>query len=448
MQCKAYISSILPNAIRLYSLGVLVLVCLASCVEELDLDTFSDAPEDGVLVVEAILTDQEVFQVVALSRSVDRVDLEQDTVYNPFLPFGLGDRDTIPKEHNAQVRLTVSGGTAINFIETGSGVYRSEREFALQQGTSYVLEITTQDGKEYQSDPLQLSGTARITGVYAEVATNNLGEEGVQIYVDAEAMAGDTDNLRYTYEETYKIVAPSWNENDFRLTNYDPCALPEPTYTLEIVPREVQNRVCYNTVVSNRVIQSSIPPSSGAELTRFPLRFISKDDFIITHRYSILVKQYVQDQNAADFFRSLGNFSQSQNLFSQVQPGALRANVQRADGDSELVLGYVEAVCKSEERIFFEFDDIFPNEPLPPYPFTCIDHSSPESHRSYCASGPDGGGGCPQSIIERVNLGLSTYTGENVNNIGTCPGPYTYVNRACGDCTLLGSNVEPEFWEE
>lgn len=447
MQRIANITSFLPACLRHFFWGISALLLLASCVEELDLDTFRDAPEDGVLVVEAILTDQEVLQKVQLSRSVDRVDLEQDTLYNPFLPFGLGDRDTLPTEQNARVRLTGSG-TTVNFIETAPGTYLSEREFALQQGTSYTLEIITQDGRAYESDPLQLNGIAKITGVYAEAATNSNGEEGVQIYVDAESVAGDTGNLRYAYEETYKIIAPSWNENDFRLTNYDPCALPEPTYTLEIVPREVQNRVCYNTVVSNRVIQAGIPPTSGAELNRYPLRFISKDDFILTHRYSILVKQLVQDQNAADFFRTLGNFSQSQNLFSQVQPGALRANVQRADGDAELVLGYVEAVSKSEERIFFEFDDIFPDDPLPPYPFTCIDHSSPESHRSYCASGPDGGGGCPQSIIERVNLGLSTYTGDNINNIGTCPGPYTYVNRACGDCTLLGSNVEPEFWEE
>ena len=27
-------------------------------------------------------------------------------------------------------------------------------------------------------------------------------------------------------------------------------------------------------------------------------------------------------------------------------------------------------------------------------------------------------------------------------------GPYNLVRRACGDCTVLGSNIKPDFWED
>ena len=224
------------------------------------------------------------------------------------------------------------------------------------------------------------------------------------------------------------------------------CALPVPTYELEILEREVQNRVCYNTVASQSILQTAVDGASGT-LQRFPVRFIPRDDFIITHRYSILVKQLVQTVDAYSYFETLSAFSGNDDLFSQLQPGPLVANVARTDGTEENVLGYVDAVSEREQRIFFNYDDFFPGEELPPYPFICLKHSSPESHVSYCFTGPNMNN-CPQSIIERVNLGLSTYTGINDDNIGTCPGPYTYVNRVCGDCTLLGENVEPDFWEE
>lgn len=424
------------------------LALLWGCVDELDLDTVQGPDSTPLLVVEASLTDAVRIQEVLLSRSSPRLDLETDTVYNPFLPFGLGARDSVDDERGATVRLLAAGGTAFTFTETEAGRYRSDQAFGLDPSAEYTLQIRTSNGTDYVSDPLRISGTASLTGLYAERETNAFGVEGIQIYADGSALQGDASRLRYVYEETYKVIAPFWDPSDFRLTNYDPCALPEPTYTLEIVPRQEENQVCYNTVPSETVIQTSLAPGSGSTLNRFPVRFIPRDDFILTHRYSIRVQQLVQDADAYGFFEALKRFSETENLFSQVQPGPLTANMHRADGTRENVLGYVEAVSTSEQRIFFNYTDFFPGEALPPYPFVCIEHSSPESHLSYCFSGPTGGNDCPLSIIERVNLGIISYTGDNVNNIGTCPGPYAYVNRVCGDCTLLGSNTVPDFWEE
>lgn len=438
-----------PNNIFLNTLLLLVAtVIIFSCVDELDFSTVRESSEKGLLVVEGTLTDELKHQKVYLSRSDIRLDLETDTIYNPFIPLGIGPRDSVNVEQNASVRVIGSGGNNFGFVEAQAGTYLSEQPFALQQGSTYRLEITTSDGKEYVSEPLEINAASEITDVYAERIVNDLGIEGIAIYVDSEPTNGLPTNYRYVYEETYKIIAPAWDDEDFLLTNYDPCALPEPTYDLEIVPRTVQNRVCYNTVQSNTISQVSTAGNATPGVDRFLVRFIDRDDFIISHRYSILVKQLVQSIEGYSFYETLKKFSETENLFSQIQPGALVANVKRKDGSLENVLGFVEAVGISERRIFFDYVDFFPGEELPPYPFNCGEHSSPESHRSYCASGPDGGNPCPQSIIERVNLGLITHTGNNDENIGTCPGPYKYVARICGDCTLLGENVVPEFWTE
>lgn len=427
----------------------IVLFCMAliqACVEELDIENVTDEENAGTLVVEATLTDMTERQKVYLSRSVARLDLETDTTYFRFRPLGLGLQDSVEYEENANVRVLGSDGSTFNFTEESQGTYLSQEPFGTLPGVDYRVEIVTANGISYESEEVKVPDISQITNVYAERVTTDLGEEGIQIYVDSEPVSGSPSNFRYTYEETYKIIAPFWNEDDFLLTNYDPCALPVPTYDLEIVPREVQNRICYATVASNRVIQGTSVDQTNL-VKGFPVRFIGKDNYVTSHRYSILVRQHVQTPESYGFYEILKNQSESDNVFSQIQPGPLEANVRRSDGTDEMVLGFVEATTASEQRIYLEFEDFFPGEELPPYPFPCFEESSPESHISYCDPMP-GANPCPPSTIERIDDGIITYTGLNFDNIGFCPGPYRFIARVCGDCTLLGDNEAPEFWIE
>jgi len=250
--------------------------------------------------------------------------------------------------------------------------------------------------------------------------------------------------------ETYRVIAPFWVGSDFLLTDYDPCALPEPTYTLEIVPREEESRVCYNTVEANTIEQFSTRGSTVDNVEGFQVQFLGRDNFIISHRYSILVRQYVQSPEAYAYYEALRQFSGSESLFSQVQPGELPANVSRDDGTQEEILGWVEAVSVSEQRLFFNYDDLFPGEELPEYPFNCRLLSVPESHVSYCAFDTRDES-CPQSVIESVDQGLISYYApydENLVPVSSCPGPHVHTPIICGDCRLLGSNEVPEFWIE
>lgn len=422
------------------------LLVFASCLEELDLDTFAEENFISSLVVEGTLSDELKEQVVYLSRSDVRTDLETDTIYRRYVPLGIGPRDSVNVEQNAQVRVLVNGTTTIDFPETDPGVYVSEVPFAAQENNTYELLIETSGGATYRSDPQVLAGRAELTNVYAERMTNEFGIEGIGIYIDGRALGGTAENYRYTFDETYKIIAPAWDDEEFRLTNYDPCANPV-TYTLEIVPREVQNRVCYNTVPSRSIIQNNTAGNATEEITRFQVHFINRDDFVITHRYSIEVQQWVQSPIAYSYYNALDAFSQTGSIFSQVQPGTLQANVVREDDPEELVLGQFEVASVTRSRLFFNYDDFFPGEAPPEFPVNCDLDSTPESHQSYCAGGLSSNT-CPQSIIEQVNLGLISYVGPNNLGIGSCPGPHVFVPRPCGDCTLLGSNEVPDFWIE
>ena len=420
---------------RLAYIPVLVVLLLFSCVEEVEIEQ-QEAP--SLLVVEATLTDQIKTQQVRLTRSFQ---------------FG---QDSIPPETGARVSIQAEGGQTVNFRHTGDGVYLSEREFAAVAGTSYELQIITPDGTVYSSDPERLPGTAVIDDLYPVREPNQNGTDGVFIYLDSSPGQGNPTYYRYEYEETYKIVAPNYSSFDFLLTDYNPCTpTPEIEYTLEIVPRTEEQEVCYQTVPSSSVIQNDVTTLASPNIRRFPVRFLGATDFMIRERYSILVRQYVQSSAAFSYFQALEQFSSSETIFNNVQPGFLSGNIRGVTAVDAPVIGYFELASVNERRLFFNFEEVFPDLDKPPYVNTCGFHSSPEAHLSFCIDCsiyPDeclaGDGGCPQSIVERVAQGQIAYIDVNEVGIGTCPGPYIYVDRECGDCTVLGSNVVPEFWIE
>ncbi|MEN1784632.1 MAG: DUF4249 domain-containing protein [Bacteroidota bacterium] len=427
-------------------LAITLLITLSGCIEEVDLGLGRAGQLEPSLIVEATLTNENKAHRVVLSR-MDTVflDTQIDSTYNPFLPNFEIDRDFVNYETNATVSVVDNNGVRYNFLEIEDGVYESEMAFAAQEGQTYKLEINTVDGARFESQEMAYAGESELTDIYAEKTVSGTGVEGLGIYIDNRPISGNTDNFRYTYDETYKIIAPLWSAFEFRLSNYDPCAIPV-QYTLEIRPREREERVCYRTDRSNSIIQAkSRLESSG--LNRQMIRFLAKDNFAISHRYSIEVSQMVSSNTSFSFYEQLNAFSEQGNLFSQVQPGFIEGNIVAMDGDERAVIGFFDVVSVNKRRLFFNYEDFYPGEPLPPYVFNCNEQSVPESHESYCSTNPSANP-CPQSIIERVNLDLIDFVRANSEGIGSCPGPHIFTNNICGDCTWLGSNVVPEFWTE
>lgn len=429
-----------------FVLFIIFLSSMTSCIEEFDYD-IEGSVQQTQLVVEGTLTNELKKHQIRLSRIDSLIDLQIDSIYNPFTPVRDINRDLVNYEENAQVVVMDASGIEYVFNEESPGIYESVVQFAAANDTSYQLEITTANGKSYSSTPMTIIGTSEIKNVYAEKTISGTGEEGIGIFIDNEAIFGNAQNFRYNYEETYKIIAPNWSPYEFKLTDYDPCALPVPTYNLEIVERQEEQQTCYRTETSNTIVQTQLNTSDNG-LEKFMVRFISKDNFIISHRYSIEVSQLVSGFESYGFYEQLNSFSSTTTIFSQVQPGFLEGNITSNDGEQGSVIGFFDVVSVSKNRMFFNYTDFYAEEPLPPFPFNCGLHSSPESHRSYCDPGPDAGSLCPQSIIEMIDLGIIRYIGENSENIGTCPGPYVYVSQICGDCTTMGSNIVPEFWIE
>ena len=195
-------------------------------------------------------------------------------------------------------------------------------------------------------------------------------------------------------------------------------------------------RICYPTDVSNDIIITTTNNFDEDRVQRFPVRFVNRDNYIISHRYSVLVRQYVISAEAYAFFETLRDFSETESFFSDTQPGQLNNNIASATDVNEPVLGYFEVASVSERRIFFNYDDFFPGEDLPPYADPCSRVAPPlQDLETDCVLRP---------LIEAE---VFLYLQENFEP-APMEGPFIVVPRVCGDCTVLGTSELPEFWIE
>ena len=399
------IKSLKPRLIFFF----LSILFVYACIDPIEV-TFEDF--ESALVIEATITTEMKQQEVFLTRT-----------------FEFEDDGPLP-ESNALITVTDNTGNVFNFQDIGEGIYQSTEAFSAITGRTYELSITTQDGRNYGSDNVTATAITPIGEITAERITNDLGEDGMAILVDSFDPSGNSINYRYEYEETFMIIAPDWNPMSL---------IRDPSFGNEcnviLTPNITDERVCYGTDESNTIILTSTEGFEEDRVTNFMVRFINRNNFIISHRYSILVKQFVQSNEAFTFFQTLEELSSSESLFSETQPGFLQGNVFSRDNDAERVLGFFDVSAMSSERLFFNYEDFYPNEPLPPFIVDC-DPSAPVIANL---------GGCV--LLPILDSGAGVFAGEN-QDIMQGEGPFLIVSRACGDCSVLGSAEVPEFWIE
>lgn len=386
---------------------------LVGCIEEFTPET---KDYDSILVVEAVLTDEYKYQKIKLSRTFKF------------------EEDGAKSEEGATITILDDLNNEYSFSELQPGEYVSDIAFKAEN-TAYVLHIKTAEGKEYKSTPNVLSTGSGIGKLFGKVTTNLEQEEGISVVVDVEETSGEVKYYRYEYEETHKIIAPWFRKRKAIIVSEEP-----PQIEIEYFEDET-GKVCYSTDESTSLIIGSTEGLNGGKLVNFPVRFIDRNDYKISNRYSILVKQYVISREAHTFYKTLNDFSSSESLFSQIQPGFLKGNIESINNKNEKVIGFFEVSSVSSKRIFLEYKDFFTDRSSKAkYPFLC----------SFVAP-------IDQSRVIDI-LKKNTYTWVTDEPVGCslqmCPygdiegGPNVYVRVACGDCTVFSSSIVPDFWED
>ena len=363
---------------------------------------------ESILVVEATLSNESKNHEVLLSRSSQ-------------------EQGTLQVEENANVSIVDDNQRTFTFTESEAGRYVSDIAFSAESNRAYRLFITTSNGRTYASNPATLPQITQIENVESKKTVTDSGVGGVTITVDSFDPTGNSTYYRYEYEETYKIIAPEWVLDELRVVS-------EENMFVGIFERQDEERTCYASERSNTIILTKTSGAGEDRVTDFSVRFLNQDNFIISHRYSILVKQYVLSREAYTFYEKLQDFSGSESLFSQSQPGFINGNIIPTDGGNDRVVGIFEVSSVSEKRTFFNYSDFFPDEELPPF----VNECRPTTFEL---------GGNP-SVFEWVKSKRVSYVGNVTNQQTGALEAYIVVPRVCGDCTELGSTTVPDFWVE
>ncbi|GAA3726314.1 MULTISPECIES: DUF4249 domain-containing protein [Flavobacterium] len=385
---------LIKNTILLAFLAVL----FSGCTETYPLLTNT---YEEIIVIEATLTNELKNQEIKITKTSKFEDTE------------------VAVESGAKVVVRDDQGNEYLFVES-SGVYKSQVAFQALPDAKYTLEVTTKDGKIYQSNPQTLTKVNPIQSVVPALAVNKDNETGVQINVNNYDPTKSSNYYRYEYEETFKIVAPKWNVYKIISTSLQ---------TVDLINNDPATKTCYSTKKSTDIILVNTNDLTE-DRVNLPIRFIDKNDYIIGHRYSILVKQYIESLEAYTFHKTIKDMSSSSSILNPKQPGIIAGNIRCINDSATKVIGFFDVSSYSESRIFFNYTDFFPTSPIPYF------NSCDDVPFKFCFGTEDCEG---ETMIYNINKNLMTYVSGAGSN-------YTLVDVACGDCTSFSSNIKPSFW--
>ncbi|WP_055445644.1 DUF4249 domain-containing protein [Lacinutrix mariniflava] len=404
---------------------IITLLITISCREEIELET---ATFESVLVVEATITNELKHQEIKISRT--SVLEETDQII----------------ENNADVTVVDNTGNSFNFSQNTEGVYISNDLFEALPNVEYTLEINTINGATYSANQQTLTPISQIDNLYAEFVNDDVKGPGVQIFVDSENNNPNTQYFRYEFEETYKIVAPHDYPVGVNFYNYEPNpSLCKPVYyDIEFFDKTQEESICYSSSRNTEIIQASSINLSQNTISRFPIRFLPEDALddvidtsILRDRYSIKVKQYIQNFQAYTYYKLVASLGNTESVLSQNQPGFVVGNLNSLTNNK--VVGFFEVASVTEQRIFFNFNDV--NIPYPRYLYECDYRELDYNDNS--------NGDCDGDPNDR-NLLYIYVTGENYKLVNYLPATviYSIAKEECVNCTTIGTNIQPDFWIE
>jgi hypothetical protein len=384
---------------RQFTLVILLLMLYNGCVEPFDIQDISTT---DVLVIEGLLSTQYKRHRVSVSRTSS-----------------LNDRRFIP-ESGAEVRIESSDGDEITLTEESPGNYETA-ETTGEAGKTYTLFVTTHDGRQYASHEVTLTSGPEIASITANYSPQNDQGDGIQIAVNTEDPTGNARYYRWNYVETYQVQAPFpsnyiWlggNNVIFRTHGIDTCWVTDSLKTILIKSTEGLEQ---------------------DKVTAYPLRFIPGYSHIMLYKYSLLVQQFILTEQGYEYWNNLRIMNQNQGSLSDVQPGVLPGNIFSLTNERETVLGYFEACTVSEKRVFFTPDNFYSQG-----------YALPKGIRSSCREL------LPISAPElEIGKYMETYSKEMLirDSYGFSPfAVFELMPRFCCDCTDLGPNIKPSFWQ-
>ncbi len=399
------------NIVQQISFNILFSVLFFSCLDPYDTNIQG---YENLLVVDALITDENKSHKVLLSRTIS--DLNQDP----------------QKVTNAWVRISDNRSNEFILHESGPGHYVTDStEFKAQIGNTYTLKVSTAEGTTYISKPCTMLPSGNIEKIYFNKDkgwdnNNTYESEGISIYIDGNAK--ESEYARWSFEEDWKFrvfYAPSSGfdaEGNYVNIFNDKIYCWKKDHSTDISIHSFKNQTI------NNIKKKKIHFIPTGESDRMSLK------------YSILIKQFSISKEEYEFWDKLQKSSKEIGDILGKQPFAISGNISNVEDNNEPVLGYFQVASTSQKRLYIKNSDILELD-VPYYsPESCeldtvlIDNNRYTSiYDIYLQEVATG----------RYGMFDAYYSEMSMNPIGLL-----LTRPACTDCTLTGTNKKPNFWQD
>ncbi|WP_113925095.1 DUF4249 domain-containing protein [Cognataquiflexum aquatile] len=316
-------------------------------------------------------------------------------------------------ESGASVFLKSENGEEWVFQEAQAGVYTVSASF--DQGLKYQLGINLRNGQQYLSEPM----TPIVTPEIEELGYLR-DEAGVEIFVSTKGNE-EAQYFLWDYEEDW-IFRPGVRSQFF----FNPA-----TKDVEFRKADQKIDLCWKSNLFPKIILQNASRFQDNTILQRELVRIPLESEKLMQRYSINVRQRAINQETYDFWEILRkNSDDIGGIFSPL-PSLIRGNMKSLDPNGNNVIGMVSMGKSTSKRIYIDVEDVAPWPYfIQEYEFCKLDQDTvlvADYEREF-ASG---------SRLPVIPVVVVTTT------IG-----FRAATRQCTDCTLRGTNIKPDFWED
>lgn len=255
---------------------------------------------------------------------------------------------------NATVYVMDDLGNRFDFTEGTRGTYQTDSlSFQGQPGRTYTLNIRTDTGKEYQSQPQFLQASPPVDTVFSrfveEISASGIANEYFEVYLKTQDVAGERNFYRWKWAhyESLKYCRQTYfhdEENNINYRLYSFCCEP-----------------CWKISRCNNCIDLANDQFTDGRSVE---RLITKIPYDSREDYFMIIEQYALSEKAYRFWNSVVSQTNNTGGIFDNPPASIPGNIVNINDEEEQVLGLFLASGATRKSVYVKRDYVV--KPPPP----------------------------------------------------------------------------------
>ena len=277
----------------------------------------------------------------------------------------------------------------------------------LNTSAKYCLEFQT-GGETYQSEYISPNFSPEIDSIF----WNKEGDgKPLEIYVSTHDEQKTKGYYLWTFQEDWEFTS-----------NYEAHWLYDLQTNTYYYEASDPYFFCWNKDTSKKILIASTEELAENRIVNQKIHSIPCQDIRISFLYCITIKQQTLSKNGYQYYKEKQKIIEDAGSIFAPQPSELKGNIICKTQTNIPVTGYIDVTTITRQRAFIKPDGIY-------------------EHR------------LPECTIISPEFGFYDLSDKAMYQIGyrpiiTAPGRYPdfWVNKACRECTELGTKNKPDFW--